>query len=79
VEVEDVHGRVEVFDRCVVGSHAPDALQMMGDGASYEERTILGAFQYSPRYCQLSSSKLVTIREVCCFSLEMGLEKLEIF
>ncbi|KAG0586795.1 hypothetical protein KC19_2G117900 [Ceratodon purpureus] len=48
VQVEDVHGQVEVFDRCVVGSHAPDALQMLGEGATYEERTILGAFQYSP-------------------------------
>ncbi|KAG0625505.1 hypothetical protein M758_2G060600 [Ceratodon purpureus] len=48
VEVEDIHGRVEVFDRCVVGSHASDALQMLGEGATHEERTILGAFQYSP-------------------------------
>jgi len=49
VEVEDVHGRVELFERCLVGSHAPDTLQMLGEGASFEERTILGAFQYSHR------------------------------
>lgn len=50
VEIEDARGGVEVFDRCLVGSHAPDALQMLGEGATHEERTILGAFQYSPRY-----------------------------
>ncbi|XP_024381729.1 uncharacterized protein [Physcomitrium patens] len=48
VEIEDARGGVEVFDRCLVGSHAPDALQMLGEGATHEERTILGAFQYSP-------------------------------
>ena len=55
VEVEDVNGRVEVFDKCIVGSHAPDALQMLGEGATYEERTILGAFQYSARYGSLKA------------------------
>ncbi|KAI4373884.1 hypothetical protein MLD38_011947 [Melastoma candidum] len=34
-------------DGCVVTLHAPDALKVLGNEATSEERTILGAFQYA--------------------------------
>jgi hypothetical protein len=50
IQVEDENGGVQMFDKCLVGAHAPDALQMLGDEATFDERRILGAFQYSARY-----------------------------
>ncbi|KAJ7518418.1 hypothetical protein O6H91_21G068400 [Diphasiastrum complanatum] len=46
VLVTDSHGGDALYDKCIIGAHAPDALAMLGD-ASYEERAILGAVQYS--------------------------------
>eukprot|EP00250_Pteridium_aquilinum_P016572 c23167_g1_i1 orf=236-2836(+) len=47
VQVEDAKGNIDVFDRCIISAHAPDALEMLGSTATDEERSILGAFQYS--------------------------------
>ncbi|MCO5586055.1 hypothetical protein L7F22_039994 [Adiantum nelumboides] len=46
IHVEDAEGHIDVYDQCVIGAHAPDALELMGSDATTEERTILGAFQY---------------------------------
>lgn len=47
VQVEDAEGHMDFFDRCIIGAHAPDALEMLGSTVTDEERSILGAFQYS--------------------------------
>ncbi|XP_021721859.1 uncharacterized protein LOC110689385 isoform X2 [Chenopodium quinoa] len=39
-------GSEDVYDRCIIAVHAPDAIQMLGNQATYDERSILGAFQY---------------------------------
>lgn len=36
----------EIFDACIISIHAPDALQILGSHATYEESRILGAFRY---------------------------------
>ncbi|XP_047180065.1 uncharacterized protein LOC124846764 isoform X3 [Vigna umbellata] len=40
-------GSEEVYDGCILAVHAPDALRLLGDEATYDERRILGAFQYA--------------------------------
>ncbi|KAI4368428.1 hypothetical protein MLD38_016985 [Melastoma candidum] len=40
-------GGQAAYDSCVVAVHAPDALWMLGNEATSEERRILGAFQYA--------------------------------
>ncbi|QCE07678.1 cyclopropane-fatty-acyl-phospholipid synthase [Vigna unguiculata] len=40
-------GTEEVYDGCILAVHAPDALRLLGDEATYDERRILGAFQYA--------------------------------
>ncbi|CAK8572014.1 unnamed protein product [Lathyrus sativus] len=40
-------GSEEIYDGCVMAVHAPDALRLLGDEATYDERRILGAFQYA--------------------------------
>ncbi|KAI5084243.1 hypothetical protein GOP47_0000412 [Adiantum capillus-veneris] len=47
IQVEDAEGHTDVYDRCIIGAHAPDALTLLGSDATTEEHTILGAFQYS--------------------------------
>lgn len=42
-------GSAKVFDGCILAVHAPDALRLLGDEATYDERRILGAFQYAYR------------------------------
>ncbi|KAM0945005.1 putative cyclopropane-fatty-acyl-phospholipid synthase [Dioscorea sansibarensis] len=37
----------ETYDACVISVHAPDALKLLSNQATYEETRILGAFQYS--------------------------------
>jgi predicted NAD/FAD-binding protein len=51
VQVKDENGGVEIFDKCIVSTRAPKALQMLGEeDSTAEERHILGAFKYSTRY-----------------------------
>ncbi len=51
VQVTDENGGVEFFDKCIVSTRAPKALQMLGEeDSTAEERRILGAFKYSTRY-----------------------------
>ncbi|XP_039155897.1 uncharacterized protein LOC104417196 [Eucalyptus grandis] len=40
-------GSEEVYDKCIVAVHAPDALRMLGDQATYDETRVLGAFKYA--------------------------------
>ncbi|KAK7343997.1 hypothetical protein VNO77_13179 [Canavalia gladiata] len=40
-------GSQEMYDGCIMAVHAPDALRLLGDEATYNERRILGAFQYA--------------------------------
>ncbi|XXG76992.1 hypothetical protein AAC387_Pa08g1236 [Persea americana] len=44
--VLDVNGSREIYDGCILGVHAPDALRILGEQATYEETKVLGAFQY---------------------------------
>lgn len=37
----------EIYDGCIISVHAPDALNILGPQASYEESRILGAFRYT--------------------------------
>ncbi|XP_010670961.2 uncharacterized protein LOC130589343 isoform X1 [Beta vulgaris subsp. vulgaris] len=39
-------GSNEVYDKCIIAVHAPDAIRILGKEATYDETTILGAFQY---------------------------------
>ncbi|KAE9612107.1 putative cyclopropane-fatty-acyl-phospholipid synthase [Lupinus albus] len=39
-------GSQEMYDGCIMAVHAPDALRILGDEATHDERRILGAFQY---------------------------------
>lgn len=48
--VLDVNGSREIYDGCILGVHAPDALRILGEQATYEETKVLGAFQYVYRY-----------------------------
>ncbi|KAL2327077.1 hypothetical protein Fmac_020504 [Flemingia macrophylla] len=45
-------GSQELYDGCIMAVHANDALRMLGDEATYDERRILGAFQYANRVYQ---------------------------
>ncbi|KAL9140303.1 hypothetical protein ABFS82_14G027600 [Erythranthe guttata] len=40
-------GSEDKYDACIIGAHAPDALKMLGQHATYDESRILGAFQYA--------------------------------
>lgn len=40
----------EAYDGCVIATHAPDALKILGKQATYDELRILGAFQYGNRF-----------------------------
>ncbi|KAK2455699.1 Cyclopropane-fatty-acyl-phospholipid synthase [Trifolium repens] len=40
-------GSEEIYDGCILAVHAPDALRLLGDEATYDERRIIGAFQYA--------------------------------
>ncbi|XP_070028502.1 uncharacterized protein [Nicotiana sylvestris] len=39
-------GAKEVYDGCIMATHAPYTLRMLGKEATYDETRILGAFQY---------------------------------
>ncbi|XP_049936795.1 uncharacterized protein LOC116265647 isoform X4 [Nymphaea colorata] len=37
----------DTYDGCIMAVHAPDALKILGDGATFDEARVLGAFQYA--------------------------------
>ncbi|KAJ8434860.1 hypothetical protein Cgig2_022139 [Carnegiea gigantea] len=39
-------GSQDVYDGCIIAAHAPDAIRILGEEATHDERRILGAFQY---------------------------------
>ncbi|KAB5545134.1 hypothetical protein DKX38_013246 [Salix brachista] len=39
-------GLLEMYNGCVMAVHAPDALELLGKQATFDEKRILGAFQY---------------------------------
>ncbi|KAL2921264.1 Tuberculostearic acid methyltransferase UfaA1 [Bienertia sinuspersici] len=39
-------GLKDVYDGCIIAVHAPDAIKILGQEATYDETCILGAFQY---------------------------------
>ncbi|KAF6145532.1 hypothetical protein GIB67_037565 [Kingdonia uniflora] len=45
--VSSIDGSEEMFNACIIGAHAPDALTILGKQASSEETRVLGAFQYA--------------------------------
>lgn len=54
-------GLEEIYDRCVMAVHAPDAVRILGDQATSDELRVLGAFQYVYRYL-IELSFAVTIK-----------------
>ena len=40
----------EMYNGCILAVHAPDAVKLLGDQATFDEMRILGAFQYVYRY-----------------------------
>lgn len=40
-------GLEETYDGCIIAAHAPEAANMLGKQATYDELRILGAFQYA--------------------------------
>ncbi|XP_025679805.1 uncharacterized protein [Arachis hypogaea] len=40
-------GSKKMYDCCIIATHAPGALRLLGEEATYDERRILGAFQYA--------------------------------
>lgn len=48
--ISNKDGTEEAYDGCIIAAHAPDALQMLGKQATYDESRILGAFQYAYRF-----------------------------
>ena len=46
VLVRDATGRVERFDHLVLATHADTSLEILGSGASPDERRLLGSFRY---------------------------------
>jgi len=50
VTVTSGDGSKEVFDRCILAMHAPDALRLLGEEVTFDESRVLGAFQYVYRF-----------------------------
>jgi predicted NAD/FAD-binding protein len=67
VEVRDVHGGVERFDRVVIATHADQALAML-EAPTARERAILGAFRYSSNLAVLHSDPVLMPRRRAAWS-----------
>ncbi|WZZ28262.1 hypothetical protein YC2023_011663 [Brassica napus] len=47
VIVTTEEGSQEVYDKCILAVHAPDALKLLGEQVTHDETRVLGAFQYA--------------------------------
>ena len=50
VTVTSGDGSEEVFDKCILAMHAPDALRLLGEQVTFDETRVLGAFRYVYRF-----------------------------
>ncbi|MED6165683.1 hypothetical protein PIB30_101996 [Stylosanthes scabra] len=46
VSTSEKDGSKETYESCIIATNAPNTLRLLGDEATYNERRILGAFQY---------------------------------
>jgi predicted NAD/FAD-binding protein len=67
VEIFDVHGGVERFDRVVIATHADQALAMLSAPTAQEQAT-LGAFRYSTNLAVLHSDPTLMPRRRAAWS-----------
>ncbi|XP_065863000.1 uncharacterized protein [Euphorbia lathyris] len=44
--VSGADGSEEIYSGCIMAAHAPDTLKLLGDKATFDEKRVLGAFQY---------------------------------
>ncbi|GAA0139425.1 methyltransferase [Lithospermum erythrorhizon] len=58
----------ERYDGCIIATHAPDTLQMLGKQATFDEARILGAFQYVVSDIYLHNDKSFMPRNVAAWS-----------
>ena len=58
----DAGGRQHRFDQVVIAAHADQALAMLGQGATPEERRVLGAFRYQENRAVLHRDKALMPR-----------------
>ena len=52
-------GSEERYSGCIIATHAPDTLKMLGEQATHEEKTILGSFIYVYRYFIVSEIEYI--------------------
>jgi predicted NAD/FAD-binding protein len=67
VELQFSDGRKETFDHVVIGAHADQALQLLGD-PDEEEQKLLGAWSYQPNEVVLHTWEDVMPRHRACWS-----------
>jgi len=67
VEVVDIHGRSERFDRVVIATHADQALAML-EAPTAREQAVLGAFRYSKNFAVLHSDTALMPRRRAAWS-----------
>ncbi|KAK4732615.1 hypothetical protein R3W88_025603 [Solanum pinnatisectum] len=62
------NGANEIFDGCIMATHAPDTLDMLGKEATFDETRILGAFQYVHSDTFLHRDKIFLPRDPAAWS-----------
>jgi uncharacterized protein len=67
VKVRERNGRVEVFDSAVIATHADQALSVL-DGATPQERQLLGAFRYGRNTAVLHTDPVLMPRRRAVWS-----------
>ncbi|GFP84761.1 probable fatty acid methyltransferase [Phtheirospermum japonicum] len=62
------NGSEDTYDECIIAAHAPDALEMLGKQATFDELRILGAFQYAYSDVYLHRDKKLMPRNTAAWS-----------
>lgn len=55
IKVTDQLGGVDYYDHVIIATHADEALLLLGDNATPDEKEILGKFKFSPNYAIVHS------------------------
>ena len=68
VEVQDANGHRERYDEVVLACHADQALAMLGEDASTEEREVVGSFRYQRNRAVLHLDTTLMPRRSQCWA-----------
>jgi len=69
ITIMDSNGKRDEFDHVIIATHADQALQILGDQATDDERRILGSIHFSKNRAVLHAD--LSVKRIYCYKIKI--------